>query len=1112
MHIADLQHGKIVTLDLVPLTDIGLEKIPPNQWELVLTQIGDICALSYTRQEQPLIVAATDPKSQWELQRLISQETPRLCWLVGVRSDRNQVVALTIQIHEFSERVSLPELNVGVDEKLVSDMGRQLARRFSIEAACAWLADELLIAPGPMPRAILVGRPDAQSQQRRVFRLLGSRFALDVEQQEGGGWRGFRLTRPKTALTPEEYRPIILAEGGFAFIDQTVAGQMRQGMATELDQIVRTAGSYMGVWLEYQSMEGRRLLEEARQFGWLSYDGCHRLPDGRWTFQLTVEGHWTQAQLNQAFSEEGGRSLEASKEIPELLTKECPILEDLFDSRKTGQEKRRPTFLAKMAGSAPDRILLRPESQDGEPAPPPERGYIHVSLRGDLTRMERQRRAHTRISTGQTSIPQLAFLLENQPVPVRRRPSHEPLSNSAKAKFHSGLPTPRQVDAIRVALNTPDIAIIQGPPGTGKTRTISAIIERLTEIAKEEDVAFDRVLLTSFQHDAVENAAAITEIFGLPAMKVGRRRGGSSDNLPLQAWTRKTTAALEADMAGRPARPLRKLLEALRIAHASYVQSPGTETEAARMLLEMGSMAQEYLSATLLDRIAGVANWLKLGVAGLDDDSRDGLQAVRGLRVQENAFADDGPRMAWRVLEKLAGGTLLKSEDHALLEKAKDWQSLSPLNFLPQLEALKNRLLDLLQARTPPTRTPLVNAEVVSVLNELVITLETRVRDAIEEGPDVVLEQLIGDLKNDPDGLREAVQRYTVVLAATCQQAVSNQMVEVLSDDVEFENVIVDEAARANPLDLLIPMSLAAGRIILVGDHRQLPHLLEPEVERELELSVREETRDQIRKSLFERLFLHVKHLEAQDGIKRWVTLDTQYRMHPVLGSFVSDAFYKEHGEDFLSPLNAEANPRFAHGLGGSYEGKLAVWKDLPNAEGGEERAGFSWRRICEAEWIAAETRRLLEESPGLSVGIISFYVAQVDALKHAMLREELTTITDDGSLIIADAWRRTVNSDGESCERLRVGTVDAFQGKEFDIVFLSLARSNRIQPDDEKSTRRKFGHLLLENRLCVGMSRQKRLLITVGDSAMASEGNSKLVPGLHAFLKLCRGGHGTIL
>jgi superfamily I DNA and/or RNA helicase len=85
---------------------------------------------------------------------------------------------------------------------------------------------------------------------------------------------------------------------------------------------------------------------------------------------------------------------------------------------------------------------------------------------------------------------------------------------------------------------------------------------------------------------------------------------------------------------------------------------------------------------------------------------------------------------------------------------------------------------------------------------------------------------------------------------------------------------------------------------------------------------------------------------------------------------------------------------------------------------------------------------------------------------------------------------------------------VDAFQGKEFDIVLLSITRSNRGQPADEKAKRRKFGHLLLANRLCVAMSRQKRLLIAVGDTAMATNE----IPGLHEFLKLCRSRHGTVL
>jgi len=67
---------------------------------------------------------------------------------------------------------------------------------------------------------------------------------------------------------------------------------------------------------------------------------------------------------------------------------------------------------------------------------------------------------------------------------------------------------------------------------------------------------------------------------------------------------------------------------------------------------------------------------------------------------------------------------------------------------------------------------------------------------------------------------------------------------------------------------------------------------------------------------------------------------------------------------------------------------------------------------------------------------------------------------------------------DGHLKERIRVGTVDAFQGKEFDVVFLSMTRSNDLPITDNRSLRRKFGHLMLENRLCVAMSRQQRLLI----------------------------------
>ena len=79
---------------------------------------------------------------------------------------------------------------------------------------------------------------------------------------------------------------------------------------------------------------------------------------------------------------------------------------------------------------------------------------------------------------------------------------------------------------------------------------------------------------------------------------------------------------------------------------------------------------------------------------------------------------------------------------------------------------------------------------------------------------------------------------------------------------------------------------------------------------------------------------------------------------------------------------------------------------------------------------------------------------------------------------------------------KLRIGTVDSFQGMEFDVVFLSLVRTGKSG----------FGFLKLYNRLNVSMSRQKKLLVAVGDAAFYNTDQAReQVPGLADFLKVCR-------
>ena len=85
----------------------------------------------------------------------------------------------------------------------------------------------------------------------------------------------------------------------------------------------------------------------------------------------------------------------------------------------------------------------------------------------------------------------------------------------------------------------------------------------------------------------------------------------------------------------------------------------------------------------------------------------------------------------------------------------------------------------------------------------------------------------------------------------------------------------------------------------------------------------------------------------------------------------------------------------------------------------------------------------------------------------------------------------------------------------EFDIVFLSMVRSQnmnalpphiRDEEDYKKKQQKLFGHLMSENRLCVSMSRQKKVLAIVGNSIFANTQVAvDAVPALKNFFDLCQ-------
>lgn len=1105
MNVSDVIHGRVSSADLRRTDGERFPNLPAKSEVLFVEGPAGETTLEVDGDRYEVEgVGSADSDC---LRELTSRAMPMVAWLVQASPKRGPAASALVQFHEFSQSLNLPEaMEIGVDDRVVEDLRQRLRRQVSTTSAVEWLKDRVLLparTPGASPRALLSGSPPAAGQ-RTAFRLYGKGFAIDVRRTGDHRLGITRVAESRRRMEGDDSRPIFLVVGNIRFADASLAAKFRGVAQTVLDRIVDQADSYLGLWRKYNDLERQTILEKARDFGWVPYSGRELQPDGVWRFRISVGDGGTGDLWRRL--EALDEQLEAGIEVPSAIQGD--------DTAEPVGARVRP-FVGQLASRSqrPLRLDIRPPA-DQEDREPPEEGYLFVALGGDDVRIKRRSQAWEKVLKMENPMPQLGMILENQPVPERRHRPRKPMTRAVREVFDK--PNDRQRIALDAALNTPDIALIQGPPGTGKTRVIAALQARLAE--QDEHLAESglagNTLLTSFQHDAVENAAAATRVMGLPAVKVGYRRDSTEGRDGVAAWAAETAQAVRAARgAAVPEQSVHVALREVRHIAVRFLQAPVKRETPETVIRQVQDVASRWLPGELADELAQLRTEVSAPAApGLGDDGRAAaIKAVRGLRTDQTAFGDDGPRTAYislRRLRKLEGFRLADGEA-AALDRAASWNPSDAAadGLLAELQTVKDALLDRLR---PADAVPIApgHADTEDIVVRVIDALAEKAKQTAP-GVDLAIDDWLATLEQDHDGTRDALRHYTMVLAATCQQAVGRPMAEAKHGaDTVFRTVIVDEAARANPLDLLIPMSLAERRVILVGDHRQLPHLLEPNIERELEQDTKQETRDALRLSLFEKLFTELRKREKGNGVKRTVTLNQQYRMHPLLGAFVSQQFYEPHGEGFESARNED---EFVHdvslGNGPSLEGKVGAWLDVPLAEGAES-GGRSKRRQAEANRVAKEVHRVVKQHSGLSVGVITFYASQRDEILQSMLGVGLTEHGDEG-LRVADEWRHT--ADGR--ERLRVGTVDAFQGKEFDIVFLSLTRSNDVRGEDDAAKRRRYGFLMLENRLCVAMSRQQRLLVVVGDAAMAQgPAAESAVPALVAFRELCEGPHGSVI
>ena len=1095
-------------------------------------------------------VQLRDPSAEKDLNFHLKRGCAHLAEVMQVAKDGSALVKI---IFFNGEIVEIGDVEIGIDERIESTAKRNGIRFNGAEELGSVLNDKCKISVGDEDFFLLMSGPSAKAdfeadipededspdsqavvqEKYREFSIYGERVRIPVERRNVDKSKDIYFATK--ALFKDQQKSegaLRLARGAVQFSDYSKTGRIRALAAGAMSQLTKETGSYLKQWDEYGAIEGEMLLARAKVVGRIDYHGTEQTTKGVKFFVSSIPDQLTESDEIEITSEEPlylknpdltweaySKALEEeyksknvvgnNKVAKEKSTALTPVEIDV--ERENSQpsannSKNIESIFAKIINLSNRSIEL------DLPSIPAGQMFLILSINGNKIQIERRMRARSAILEGRCANPLLGLLIEEGGTlpDIQRVTKLKPLTSFVKEKIFKHDPTPKQIEAIDVALNTPDIALIQGPPGTGKTTVVTAILERLNEEYDKTKSIRGQILVTGFQHDAVENIVARLSVNALPAVKFGRRSGDSEFTEDAVTGKINKWCANVAENIRDKNPQIAQTEDQVRLAElfVAYSLCP-SKNNTVSLMKRILDLPRDVISEDITSEAEEIINSLQTELKPNDPST---LRLVRALRVNDAAFEDDGAARAVDLLDKIEDEPA--NPDLSVLEKAARWRSGKSLSFLSELRELKESLL----YKYLPSPDFSIDKCRADVLN-----LKTKVDAALNKSltsknrRDAILAEFLHELQDNPDGIREAIEDYNFVFAATTGhsegRAIRKAKKKFKDDEfVRYDTIIIDEAARVSPRDLLIPMAQAEKRIILVGDHRQLPHMIDEEVARALEGDDSSEPPvdvDFVKKSMFEYLFNRLKKLEEKDDIKRTVTLDAQYRTHPLLGDFASNNFYQKYNEGYRSPLSESHFEQRLQGI----ENKAAIWIDVPNSQGKEAvLPSRSRQRVSEAKVIAEHVNKWIgsEEGSGLSFGVISFYKAQVFAVCEALQKFGITERGQDGTWQICQEYRFLENGE----ERLRIGTVDAFQGMEFDIVFLSMVRSQDMnalpphisnQKDYKKKQQKLFGHLMSENRLCVSMSRQKKVLAIVGDCVLA---NTQIavdaVPALKNFYDLC--------
>ena len=289
-----------------------------------------------------------------------------------------------------------------------------------------------------------------------------------------------------------------------------------------------------------------------------------------------------------------------------------------------------------------------------------------------------------------------------------------------------------------------------------------------------------------------------------------------------------------------------------------------------------------------------------------------------------------------------------------------------------------------------------------------------------------------------------------------------------------FDLVIIDEASQIlepNIVGILTARQeegRAIDRFILVGDHKQLPAVVQQQGEADVEntASVLENIHlSSCANSLFERLILTERAAGRTDFIG---TLHKQGRMHPDIADFANRKFYaKEQLECVPLAHQLETELAYNEESEDALDNALKAHRMIFIPSMPCKQLNISEKvNTDEARIIADLLRRLYRQmskdfDPQKSVGVIVPYRNQIAMIRKEIERLEIPALED-----------------------ISIDTVERYQGSQRDVILYSFTIQSRYQLDFLTANTFYEEGQAIDRKLNVAITRARKQLILTGNES----------------------------